>query len=184
MLGAGSAGIGVADGLRAAMKGEGLSEQEARSHFWVVDRDGLLRSGRKDLSPEQSVYAQPEDRVSGWPRTSNGHIGLADVIGKIEATILSCLSTVGGTCSESIVREMARKVQRPIIFPLSNPTAKSEAKPEDLIRWTDGRALVATGSPFAPVRYDGRTVPIAQCNNIFIFPAMGLALVASGASRV
>jgi malate dehydrogenase (oxaloacetate-decarboxylating) len=184
MLGAGSAGIGVADGLRAAMKGEGLSELEARSHFWVVDKDGLLHSGRKDLTPEQSVYAQPEDRVSGWPRTSNGHSGLADVIGKIEATILIGLSTVGGAFSESIVREMARKVERPIIFPLSNPTSKSEAKADDLIRWTDGRALVATGSPFAPVRYGGRTIPIAQCNNVFIFPAMGLGVVASGARRV
>jgi len=184
MLGAGSAGIGVADGLRAAMKGEGLSELEARSHFWVVDKDGLLHSGRKDLTPEQSVYAQPEDRVSGWPRTSDGHSGLADVIGKIEATILIGLSTVGGAFSESIVREMARKVERPIIFPLSNPTSKSEAKADDLIRWTDGRALVATGSPFAPVRYGGRTIPIAQCNNVFIFPAMGLGVVASGARRV
>ena len=184
MLGAGSAGIGVADGLRAAMKGEGLSEQEVRSHFWVVDRAGLLHSGRKDLSPEQSVYAQPEDRVSGWPRTSNGHIGLADVIGKIEATILIGLSTVGGAFSESIVHEMARKVERPIIFPLSNPTSKSEAKADDLIRWTDGRALVATGSPFAPVSYGGHAIPIAQCNNIFIFPAMGLGVVASGARRV
>jgi malate dehydrogenase (oxaloacetate-decarboxylating) len=184
MLGAGSAGIGVADGLREAMRGEGLSEQEARRHFWVVDRDGLLHSGRKDLTPEQSVYAQPEDRVSGWPRTSEGHIGLADVIGKIEATILIGLSTVGGAFSESIVREMAHKVERPIIFPLSNPTSKSEAKAEDLIRWTDGRALVATGSPFAPVNYGARTIPIAQCNNVLIFPAMGLGVVASGARRV
>jgi malate dehydrogenase (oxaloacetate-decarboxylating) len=184
MLGAGSAGIGVADGLRAAMVGEGLSEQEARSHFWVVDKGGLLHSGRKDLSSEQSVYAQPEGRVSGWPRTANGQIGLADVIGKIDATVLIGLSTVGGAFSEAIVREMARKVDRPIIFPLSNPTSKSEAKAEDLIRWTDGRALVATGSPFAPVTYGGRTIPIAQCNNVFIFPAMGLALVASGARRV
>jgi malate dehydrogenase (oxaloacetate-decarboxylating) len=184
MLGAGSAGIGVADGLRAAMKGEGLSEQEARSHFWVVDRVGLLHSGRKDLTPEQIVYAQPENRVSGWPRTSNGQIGLADLIGKIEATILIGLSTAGGAFSEAIVREMARKVERPIIFPLSNPTSKSEAKADDLIRWTDARALVATGSPFAPVSYGGRTIPIAQCNNVFIFPAMGLGLVASGARRV
>ena len=184
MLGAGSAGIGVADGLRAALQGAGLSEQEARSHFWVVDKDGLLHSGRKDLSPEQSVYAQPEDRLSGWPRTSNRQIGLADVMGKIDATILIGLSTVGGAFSEPIVREMARKVQRPIIFPLSNPTDKSEATGDDLIRWTDGRALVATGSPFAPVRYAGRTIPIAQCNNVFIFPAMGLGVVAAGASRV
>src|ERR1700756_599342 len=184
VLGAGSAGIGVADGLREAMKGEGLSQQEARSHFWVVDKNGLLHSGRKDLTPEQSVYAQPEDRLSGWPRNSGGHIGLADVIGKIEATILIGLSTIGGAFSEPIVREMARKVPRPIIFPLSNPTSKSEAKAEDLIRWTDGRALVASGSPFAPVTYHGRRIPIAQCNNIYIFPAMGLGVVASGARRV
>lgn len=184
MLGAGSAGIGVADGLRGAMKGEGLSEQEARSRFWVIDKDGLLHSGRKDLTLEQSVYAQPESRVSKWPRTSNGHIGLADVIGRIDATILIGLSTVGGAFSEPIVREMAHKVERPIIFPLSNPTSKSEAKAEDLICWTDGRALVASGSPFAPVSYAGRKVPIAQCNNIYIFPAMGLGAVASCARRV
>jgi malate dehydrogenase (oxaloacetate-decarboxylating) len=184
MLGAGSAGIGVVDGLREAMKGEGLSEQEARNHFWVVDKDGLLHSGRKDLTPEQSVYAQPESRLAGWTSPSNGHIGLADVIGKIEAKILIGLSTATGAFSETIVREMARKVERPIIFPLSNPTAKSEANAEDLIRWTDGRALVATGSPFAPVSYGGRTIPIAQCNNVYIFPAVGLGLVASGARRV
>jgi len=184
MLGAGSAGIGVADGLREAMKGEGLSEQEARSHFWVVDRDGLLHSGRKDLTPEQSEYAQPADCVSGWPRNSDGHIGLADVIARIEATVLIGLSTVGGAFTEPIVREMARKASRPIIFPLSNPTSKSEAEADDLIRWTDGRALVATGSPFAPVSYGGRTIPIAQCNNVYIFPAIGLGVVASGARRV
>jgi malate dehydrogenase (oxaloacetate-decarboxylating) len=184
MFGAGSAGIGVADGLREAMKGEGLSEQEARSHFWVIDREGLLHSGRKDLTPEQSVYAQPEDRVSGWSRNSDGHIELVDVIARLEATILIGLSTVGGAFTEPIVREMARKVPRPIIFPLSNPTSKSEAKADDLIRWTDGRALVATGSPFPPVSYGGRTIPIAQCNNVYIFPAMGLGVVASGARRV
>ena len=184
LFGAGSAGIGVADELREALIGEGLSDQEARSHFWVVNRGGLLHSGRKDLTLEQSVYAQPEDRVSGWPRTANGRIGLADVIGKIEATILIGLSTSGGAFSETIVHEMARKVQRPIIFPLSNPTTKSEAKAEDLIRWTDGRALVATGSPSAPVSYSGQTIPIAQCNNIYIFPAIGLGVVASGARRV
>jgi malate dehydrogenase (oxaloacetate-decarboxylating) len=184
MFGAGSAGIGVADGLRGAMKGEGLSEAEACKRFWVIDRDGLLHSERKDLTPEQSVYAQPADQVASWPRTGNGHIGLADVIGKINATVLIGLSTVRGAFSESIVRDMAGKVQRPIIFPLSNPTDKSEATAEDLIRWTEGRALVASGSPFAPVSYGGRKITIAQCNNIYIFPAMGLALVASGARRV
>jgi malate dehydrogenase (oxaloacetate-decarboxylating) len=184
MFGAGSAGIGVADGLRAAMKSEGLSEEEAHSHFWFVDRDGLLHSGRKDLSPEQSSYAQPDERVSGWTRTSNGHVGLADVIGNIEATVLIGLSTAGGAFKEAIVREMARKVERPIIFPLSNPTTKSEATADDLIHWTEGRALVATGSPFAPVNYRGRTIPIAQCNNVYIFPAIGLGVVASDSRRV
>src|ERR1700719_1005544 len=184
MFGSGSAGIGVADGLREAMKGEGLSEQEARKHFWIVNRKGLLHSGRKDLTAEQSVYAQPEDRVSGYPRASDGHIGLAEVVGSIDATILIGLSTVGGAFTEAIVREMARKAKRPIIFPLSNPTSKSEATADDLIRWTDGRALVATGSPSAPVSYGGRTIPIAQCNNVYIFPAMGLGVVASGARRV
>ncbi|HWY68799.1 MAG TPA: NAD-dependent malic enzyme [Terriglobales bacterium] len=184
MLGAGSAGIGVADGLREAMKGEGVSEQEARAHFWVIDRDGLMHSGRKDLTGEQAVYAQPESRIAAWPRTSNGHIGLADVIGQINATVLIGLSTVGGAFSEPVVREMARKTERPIIFPLSNPTSRSEAKAEDLIHWTEGRALVASGSPFAPVSYKGRKIPIAQCNNVYIFPAMGLAVTASGARRV
>lgn len=184
MLGAGSAATGVADGLREAMKQEGLTEQQARSRFWLIDKDGLLYSGRKDLDSEQNIYAQPESRISGWPQTSDGHIGLADVIGNVDATILIGLSTVGGAFSEPLVREMARKVKRPIIFPLSNPTSRSEATAEDLIRWTDGRALVATGSPFAPVSYGGRKIPIAQCNNVYIFPAIGLAVVASGARRV
>ncbi len=147
-LGAGSAAVGVADYLRAALVQDGLSEAEARGRFWLVDKDGLLHTGRTDLTPEQRVYAQPAERVADWPRTSHGTIGLADVIGRIEATILIGLSTVGGAFTEPIVREMARKVERPVIFPLSNPTTRSEANAEDLIRWTGGRALVATGSPY------------------------------------
>jgi malate dehydrogenase (oxaloacetate-decarboxylating) len=183
-LGAGSAGIGVADSLRAALVRHGLSETEARRRFWLVDKDGLLHSGRTDLTAEQRVYAQPAHRVADWPRTSNGRIGLGEVIGNIAATMLIGLSTVGGAFTEAIVREMARKVERPIILPLSNPTERSEATAEDLIHWSDGRALVATGSPFAPVSFGGRTMPIAQCNNVHIFPAVGLGLVASGARRV
>ncbi|HVX13931.1 MAG TPA: NAD-dependent malic enzyme [Pirellulales bacterium] len=184
MLGAGSAGIGVADFLRAAMRDEGLSDVEARSRFWIVDKDGLLHSERPELSAEQRVYAQPRARLAQWPRTANGQVGLADVIGQIDATILIGLSTARGAFGEGLVREMARKVSRPIIFPLSNPTAKSEATADDLIRWTEGRALVATGSPFEPVRYEGRTIKIAQCNNIYIFPAIGLGVVAARARRV
>ncbi len=184
ILGAGSAGIGVADGLREAMKEEGLSEREALERFWLIDVKGLLHSARQDLTPEQKPYAQSQDRVAGWPRTREGQIGLAEVISQINATILIGLSTVGGAFSEQIVRAMARKTERPIVFPLSNPTAKSEAKPEDLFRWTDGRALVATGSPFAPVEYAGRKTAIAQCNNVYIFPAIGLGAVAARARRV
>jgi len=184
VLGAGSAATGVADGLRAAMTEEGLTEEEARNRFWLVNSKGVLHSGRKDLSYEQMIYAQPENRIAGWPRTCNGNVGLADLIGRIEATILIGLSTVSCAFSETIVREMARKVERPIIFPLSNPTSKSEATPEDLIRWSDGHALVATGSPFAPVSYNGREIPIAQCNNVYIFPAVGLGVVASSARRI
>jgi malate dehydrogenase (oxaloacetate-decarboxylating) len=183
MLGAGSAGIGVADLLRAAMREAGLSDEDARRRFWIVDKDGLLDSARTDLTPEQRVYAQPRERVAAWTSTKHS-IGLADVIGKIDATVLIGLSTARGAFGEAIVREMARKVRRPIIFPLSNPTSKSEATADDLIRWTDGRALVASGSPFAPVAYGGRDIPIAQSNNVYIFPAMGLAIVAAGARRV
>ena len=184
MLGAGSAGIGVADFLRAAMRDAGLSDQDARRRFWVVDKGGLLQSGRTDLTAEQRVYAQAPERVAAWSRTPNGQISLGEVIGKVDATILIGLSTASGAFTESLVREMGRKVERPIIFPLSNPTSRSEAKADDLIRWTGGRALVATGSPFAPALYGGREVPIAQCNNIYIFPAMGLGVVAARARRV
>jgi malate dehydrogenase (oxaloacetate-decarboxylating) len=183
-LGAGSAAVGVADYLRAALVQDGLSEAEARGRFWLVDKDGLLHAGRTDLTPEQRVYAQPGERVANWPWTFHGTIGLADVVGQIEATILIGLSTVSGAFTEPIVREMARKVDRPVIFPLSNPTARSEASPEDLIRWSGGRAMVATGSPYPPVHFEGRTIPIAQCNNVLIFPAVGLGVVASGARRV
>src|SRR5262245_16885977 len=129
-LGAGSAAVGVADYLRAALVQDGLSEAEARARFWLVDRDGLLHTGRTDLTPEQRTYAQPAERVANWPRTSRGAVGLADVIGQVEATILIGLSTVGGAFTEPIVRAMARKVQRPIIFPLSNPTSRSDASAE------------------------------------------------------
>jgi len=183
-LGAGSASIGVADYLREALIADGLTDEQARRQFWIVDKDGLLHSERTDLSAEQQVYAQNAEAVAAWPKTFNGNIGLADVIGQIDANVLVGLSTVGGAFGEAIVREMARKVERPIIFPLSNPTSRAEAKPEDLILWTEGRALVAAGSPFAPVKYGNAEISIAQCNNVYIFPAVGLGIVASGATRV
>lgn len=185
MLGAGSAGIGVADSLREALVTDGLSESEALLRFWVINSGGLLHSERADLSEEQRRYAQPYDRLGDFPRTLEGHrIGLSDVIHKIDATILIGLSTLRGAFSEPIVREMARKCERPIILPLSNPTSKSEAVPGDLLRWSDGRALIATGSPFAETSYKGRKVRFSQCNNVYIFPAIGLALCATRARRV
>jgi malate dehydrogenase (oxaloacetate-decarboxylating) len=183
-LGAGSAGIGVADYLRAALVDEGLTEQEARGRFWVVNKDGLLADDRTDLQPDQAVYARPAADVVDWPRSAAAQIDLPQVVSQVHPTILIGLSTVAGAFTEAIVREMASHVDRPIIFPLSNPTSHSEATAEDLIAWTDGRALVASGSPSAPVEHGGRTIPIGQCNNVYIFPAVGLGLVASGATRV
>jgi malate dehydrogenase (oxaloacetate-decarboxylating) len=182
--GAGAAAIGVADCLRAALVENGLSEEEARSRFWIVNRGGILHADRTDLSPEQLVYAQPAERFARWQRPASGTIDLETVIRNVDVTILIGLSTIGGAFTESIVREMARKVARPIIFPLSNPTDSCEAVPEDLMRWTGARAIVATGSPFGPVDFGGRKIPIAQCNNVYIFPAVGLGLIASGAKRV
>jgi malate dehydrogenase (oxaloacetate-decarboxylating) len=185
ILGAGSAGIGVADYLRAALVGAGLSESEARRRFFIVDKDGLLHSERHDLTAEQAVYARPWDEVAAWAEQGGAvAIGLGAVIEHVRATILIGLSTVSGVFTQSIVQTMASKVGRPIIFPLSNPTSLAEATPEDLMRWSDGRALVATGSPFPPVDFAGRTIPVAQCNNVFIFPAVGLALAACKATRV
>jgi malate dehydrogenase (oxaloacetate-decarboxylating) len=183
-VGAGSAAIGVADYLRFAMLSEGLSEKEAASRFWIVDKDGLLNSDRQDLVEEQKRYARDRNEIADWPRNGQGTIGLPELINKINATVLIGLSTVHGIFSEAIVREMARKTERPIIFPLSNPTSHSEADPADLISWTEGRALVATGSPFGPAKYGGKSIDIAQCNNVYIFPAVGLGLVASQAERV
>ncbi len=183
-LGAGSAGIGVADYLRAALVSDGLSEEEARRRFWIVDKNGLLDDSRSDLEPDQAVYAQPASAVADWPRSAAGQIDLAQVVGQVHPTIMIGLSTVKGAFSEEIVRDMAAHVDRPIIFPLSNPTSHSEATAEDLIEWTDGKALVASGSPFDAVEHGGRTIPIGQCNNVYIFPAVGLGLVASGATRV
>ncbi len=182
--GAGAAAIGVADYLRMALVDSGLSEKEARSRFWIVNRGGILHTDRTDLAPEQRLYAQPVERFAPWRPVSSGTIDLDTVIRNVKATILIDLSTLGGAFTEAIVREMARKVDRPIVFPLSNPTDRSEAVPEDLMRWTDGRGLIATGSPFAPVDFAGRKIPIAQCNNVYVFPAVGLGLIASRAQRV
>jgi len=182
MLGAGSAGIGVVDMICQQMVSEGLSEQAARERIWVVDVVGLLTDDRSDLSQAQRKFAQPAQRVTGWGLS--GPASLADVVHNVDVGVLLGLSTATGAFTEDIVRELASKAKRPIIFPLSNPTSRAEARPVDLDKWTDGRALIATGSPFAPLRHNGVERPIAQCNNVYIFPAMGLAVTAAQATRV
>ena len=182
MLGAGSAGIGVLDMIRREMVTEGLSEQAATERIWVVDVVGLLTDDRNDLSDAQRDFAQPAGRVADWGLS--GAAQLADVIHNVDVGVLLGLSTAAGAFTEDIVREMAAKAERPIIFPLSNPTSRSEAHPAELDHWTGGRALIATGSPFAPLERNGVEYPVAQCNNVYIFPAMGLAVTAAQATRV
>jgi malate dehydrogenase (oxaloacetate-decarboxylating) len=182
MLGAGSAGIGVLDMIRREMVTEGLSEQAATERIWVVDVVGLLTDDRNDLSDAQRDFAQPAARVADWGLS--GAAQLADVIHNVDVGVLLGLSTAAGAFTEDIVREMAAKAERPIIFPLSNPTSRSEAHPAELDHWTGGRALIATGSPFAPLERNGVEYPVAQCNNVYIFPAMGLAVTAAQANRV
>jgi malate dehydrogenase (oxaloacetate-decarboxylating) len=182
MLGAGSAGMGVLDMVQREMVAQGLSEADALSRIWVVDVVGLLTDDRTDLSAEQQKFAKPVERVADWGLS--GHAQLADVVHNVDVGVLLGLSTAAGAFTEDIVRELASKTERPIIFPLSNPTSRAEAHPAELDTWTDGRALIATGSPFAPLHRDGVERPIAQCNNVYIFPAMGLAVTAAQATRV
>jgi malate dehydrogenase (oxaloacetate-decarboxylating) len=182
MLGAGSAGIGVLDMVQREMVAQGLSEHAALGQIWVVDVNGLLTDDRTDLSAEQRKFAQPAGRAAGWGLS--GPAQLADVVHHVDVGVLLGLSTAAGAFTEEIVRELAGKTERPIIFPLSNPTSRAEAHPAELDAWTDGRALIATGSPFAPLDRDGVERPIAQCNNVYIFPAMGLAVTAAQATRV
>jgi malate dehydrogenase (oxaloacetate-decarboxylating) len=183
VLGAGSSAIGISDQLVAAMTSEGVPLETARRSIWLVDSEGLVHAGRTGLGPK-ATYAQPLSAIQRWKRPAGERLWLADVVRHVHPTILIGTSAQPGTFTEAIVREMAGAVRRPIIFPLSNPTSKSEAAPIDLIRWTEGRALVATGSPYAPVIHEGRSMRIGQCNNAFIFPGVGLGVIASGARRV
>jgi malate dehydrogenase (oxaloacetate-decarboxylating) len=184
IAGAGSAGLGLAAYLGAAMRSEGLSDDEARRRIFLVDRDGLLHDRLEGLTPGQRPFAQPFEAVAHLARTSAGHIPLEAVLGQVGATVLIGVSAQCGLFQEAAVRAMAGRVERPIILPLSNPLDRCEAEPENLLAWTDGRALIATGSPYAPVTYGGVTRKIAQCNNVYVFPAVGLGVLSSGASRV
>jgi malate dehydrogenase (oxaloacetate-decarboxylating) len=184
ILGAGGAGTGLAEHLLAAMVRDGVPEEEARKRFFLIDVNGLLHSGMEHLSTVQERFAQPWAAVAGWGTGAEGRIGLLDVLNAVRATVLVGVSAQPGAFSETVVRTLGRKVERPIVFPLSNPTERQEAAPADILRWTDGRALVASGSPSPPVRVGGRLIAVAQCNNLYIFPAVGLAVTALRASRV
>jgi len=186
IFGAGTAGIANADKLRDAMVGDGLSREEATRRIWCVDRAGLLTDeSLTALRDFQIPYARPAGEVRDWQHdgTERG-IGLAEVVRRVHPTILIGTSTARGAFTEEIVREMAAGTQRPVIFPLSNPSSLSEAVPADLIPWTDGRGLVATGSPFAPVTYGGITYVFGQANNALLFPGLGLGVTVSRARTI
>jgi len=183
IFGMGTAGSGIADQVTAAMVAEGVPEAEALRRFWAVDRQGLLTRDVAGLSDLQRRYARDPAEVAGWPRDGLG-VGLAEVVARVHPSVLIGTSTRAGAFTEAIVRGMAAHTERPVILPMSNPTALSEAVPSDLIRWTDGRALVATGSPFDAVDHGGSRYEIGQANNALIFPGLGLGVIATRARRV
>ncbi len=182
--GAGTAGCCIADQILAAMIADGLTEKQALANMFLIDMNGMLHTSMDHLEYFQRKYAQPVDVYNDWERIKGKPILLYDVVNNVKPTILIGTSTQTGAFTEEIVKMMASHCERPIIFPLSNPTSRCEALPANLIEWTQGKVLVATGSPFADVRYNGRVFPIGQCNNAFVFPGLGLGVVASKATRV
>jgi malate dehydrogenase (oxaloacetate-decarboxylating) len=184
VVGAGSAGSGIAEQIVTAMVDTGLSETEARSRFYMVDRVGLLTDDMDDLHSFQQPLAQAKSAVTDWALTTPGTISLLDVITNAEPSVLIGVTGVPGIFTEDVVRAMAAGNDSPIILPLSNPTSRAEATADDVLHWTDGRALVATGSPSAPVTLGDVTYTIAQSNNAYIFPGVGLGVRAAKARRV
>ena len=184
VLGAGSAGCGISSLLLQAMIDAGLGEAQARQSFFLVDRNGLLLEGMEGITPAQVPFVQRRTTVSGWTLDKPGQIGLLDVMRNAKPTVLIGVSGQAGAFTETVVRAMAQSVERPVIFPLSNPTSRCEATPQQLIEWTDGRALIGTGSPFAPVQWNGKLMQVDQTNNSYIFPGVGLGVLAVNARRV
>ncbi|WP_407069965.1 NAD-dependent malic enzyme [Marinobacter sp.] len=178
-LGAGSAGCGIAEQIIVAMTNEGLSEREARERIYMVDRDGLLTSDIKGLQDFQTALAQAPARIKDWSGRE-----LLDVVNQAKPTVLIGVSGQHGLFTEEVIKTMHAGCSQPLVMPLSNPTSRVEATPADILAWTNGDALVAAGSPFKPVELNGKTYPIAQCNNAYIFPGIGLGVIAAGASGV
>ncbi|NLT29257.1 MAG: NAD-dependent malic enzyme [Propionibacterium sp.] len=183
--GAGTAGIGIADLLCDLMVADGMSPEDARRQFWCLGSRGLIHSGLGDrIRPFQQPYARTGEDLQWWSLDRPGHYTLADVVHNVHPTVLIGTSAQAGTFTKAIVTDMASHTEQPVIFPLSNPTSNAEAVPADLLRWTDGRALIATGSPFGPVRMGEVTHQIAQANNALVFPGLGLGVTVSRATRV
>jgi malate dehydrogenase (oxaloacetate-decarboxylating) len=185
VLGAGSAGLGICDAVTSALVAEGVPPAEARSRIWLVDKQGLLHDGMKDLSPYQRPYARPRESLAGFQGLdAAGGVGLAETLRRARPSVLVGVSGKAGLFDQESLRALAAGNPRPLVLPLSNPSACAEARPEDVLAWTEGRALVATGSPFPPVRREGLEIPVSQCNNAYIFPGVGLGVLASRATRV
>ena len=188
IFGAGTAGIGIADLIRDAMVRDGLSRSEATSRFWCLGHRGLLTTDMlSQMRDFQVPYARPDAEVGAWRRDGEGDEGgihLLEVVRRVQPTLLIGCSASPGAFTEEIIREMAAHAERPVIFALSNPTSLSEAVPSDLIEWTDGSALIATGGPFPPVTHAGTTYTIGQANNALVFPGLGLGAIVARASGV
>jgi len=181
IFGSGTAGIGIADLIRRAITTHGVSYEEAARSFWCIDRNGLLVKGMPGLRDFQAPFARNADDVRGWTADPERGITLTEVVRRVHPTVLIGCSGQTGAFKEEVVREMADGTPRPTILPLSNPTALSEAVPEDIVEWTQGRALVATGSPFDPVLHEGIHYTIGQANNAILFPGLGLGAIVTGA---
>ncbi len=183
VFGAGTAGTGISDQILAALMHYGIPREQALRQFWLIDREGLLQT-HQTLTPAQIPYARDPAELATWDVADKAKISLAETVHAVQPTILIGCSACKGAFTEAIVRDLASKVQHPIIFPLSNPTEKCEAHPQDLLAWTDGRALIATGTPFGEVAYASRQHRIAQCNNALVFPGLGLGIVTVQAQRL
>lgn len=182
--GAGASAQGISDLLVAAFVECGLSREEAALRIWTTDSRGLVTRGRPKLEDFKATYARPMEEVAGYACRDRSRITLAETIANAKPTMLIGTSATPGIFDEEVVRAMSKVNARPIIFPLSNPTSKTECTPEDALRWSEGRAIVATGSPFAPVTLGDKRYRIGQCNNSFVFPGIGLGLTVAGARRV
>jgi malate dehydrogenase (oxaloacetate-decarboxylating) len=183
-FGFGGAGIGIAQLMWSLMRDAGLSDRDAYARFYAMGRHGLLIEGGQGVRPEQASFARPSADVAGWKVQDHKEIGLLDVVRNAKPTVLIGVSSQAGAFTEEAVRTMAKYCERPIIFPLSNPTSRCEATPQQVLDWTDGRALIGTGSPFGPAKVNGKEVRIDQTNNSYIFPGLALGVISSKAKHV